>query len=276
MNNIACVSTNTYHGFSLEEALEGISAAGFRYVELTGVAGWTEHVRADMSDAELDEVRGLLKKYNLSVIGLSGHCDLMDSQRLKDFSENIKLAGKLGCKFIVSSTGEAHNSKNENTQDEQLVEHLKSVLPLCEEQGMTLVLETHGEHATGAQLKRIIDMVGSPYLGINYDTANVLFYGKRNPEEDIRDCAEQVAYVHIKDKGGKADEWNFPALGKGWLKLEETLGFLDKKGYTGPISVEIEYTQEFTMRDKTPEDLPVVNQAVKDSFAYLKKIGYVK
>src|SRR5687768_11493939 len=40
-------STNTYHTYSLEDALQGIAAAGFKSVELTSVPGWTEHVRRD-------------------------------------------------------------------------------------------------------------------------------------------------------------------------------------------------------------------------------------
>lgn len=275
MKHIVCVSTNTYHGFTLEEALKGISAAGFKYVELTAVAGWTEHVKSSMSDAELNDVRALLEKYDLKVIGLSGHCNLMDAQRLEDFSANIELAANLGCKFIISSTGEAHNSTQENTQDALLVENLKKVLPLCEKLNVKLVLETHGEHGTGAQLSRIVKMVDSKFLGINYDTANVVFYGKKMPQDDIKDCAKEVAYVHLKDKGGEADVWDFPAPGKGWLRLQETLQYLDKEGFDGPISTEIEFTQEFTMRDKKPEDLPVVDAAVKDAYEFYKKHGYV-
>jgi sugar phosphate isomerase/epimerase len=275
MNHIVAVSTNTYHGFTLEEALKGISSAGFKHVELTAVTGWTEHVTSSMSDAELDEVRALLKKYNLTTIGLSGHCNLMDEERLKDFTANIELAAKLGAKFIVSSTGEPHNSTQENTKDELLIENLKKVLPLCEKHDLMLVLETHGEHATGEQLSRIVKKVNSKYLGINYDTANVMFYGKKMPEDDIKDCANEVAYVHLKDKGGKADVWDFPAPGKGWLHLKETLQYLDKEGFDGPISTEIEFTQEFTMRDKKPEDLPVVDAAVKDAYDFYKKNGYV-
>jgi len=275
MKHIVGVSTNTYHGFTVEEALKGISKAGFKYVELTAVTGWTEHVTSKMSDAELDEVRALLKKYDLTVMGLSGHCNLMDPERLQDFSANIELAAKLGCKFIISSTGEAHNSTQENTQDELLVENLKKVLPLCEKHGLMLVLETHGEHGTGAQLSKIVTMVGSKNLGINYDTANVVFYGKQMPEDDIKKCAKEVAYVHLKDKGGKADEWDFPAPGKGWLRLAETLQYLDKEGFDGPLSTEIEFSEKFTMREKKPEDLAVVDAAVKDAFDFYKKHGYV-
>jgi len=34
MENILACTTNTYHNFSLEDALRGISEAKFRYVEL--------------------------------------------------------------------------------------------------------------------------------------------------------------------------------------------------------------------------------------------------
>ena len=38
---IIAVNSNCYHGYSIEEALEGIAAAGFHYVELTATKGWT-------------------------------------------------------------------------------------------------------------------------------------------------------------------------------------------------------------------------------------------
>ena len=44
MSRIIGVNSNCYHGYSIDEALEGIAAAGFHYVELTATKGWTEHV----------------------------------------------------------------------------------------------------------------------------------------------------------------------------------------------------------------------------------------
>ena len=41
MNRIIAMNSNTYHGFSLEEAVRGIADAGFRYIELTATKGWT-------------------------------------------------------------------------------------------------------------------------------------------------------------------------------------------------------------------------------------------
>lgn len=39
---------------------------------------------------------------------MSGHCNLMDPERIPDFEKNIRLAAFFGCQYIVSSIGEAH------------------------------------------------------------------------------------------------------------------------------------------------------------------------
>jgi sugar phosphate isomerase/epimerase len=51
MNNILAGHTNSYHTYGLDEALEGIAQAGFKYVELSAVRGWTEHVPLEATDA---------------------------------------------------------------------------------------------------------------------------------------------------------------------------------------------------------------------------------
>ena len=35
MGRIIAVNSNCYHGYSIEQAIDGIAAAGFRYIELT-------------------------------------------------------------------------------------------------------------------------------------------------------------------------------------------------------------------------------------------------
>ena len=78
------------------------------------------------------------------------------------------------------------------------------------------MLETHGkEHGTGEKLARIVRKIGSARVKLNYDTANVIFYGGVNPVQDLKTCLAETAYIHIKDKGGRDDVWDFPALGKG-------------------------------------------------------------
>jgi sugar phosphate isomerase/epimerase len=273
MKNIVAVNTNTYHGFSVDEALEGIAAAGFRYVELAAVRGWTEHIMPDMEEADLSRIQNKMKGLGLECIAVSGHCNLTDSERLNDFRNNMKLAKRFGAKYIISSTGEAHFGKDEAFTDEVLINNMKTLVPDLKSNGLILGVEVHGEYGTGEAVYRITKPVGSPLVGVNYDTANVVFYGGKVPNEEIKTCMEGLKFVHLKDKVGMDSSWNFPAIGKGNLDLAGFIKFVAENGYDGPFSIEIEYTQEFTMRDKVPGDINIANQAMKDSYAYLKRIG---
>ena len=275
MNNLLLAHTNSYHGFSLEEAIKGIAAAGFKHVELSAVKGWTEHVMPDMSEAELNGVKKLLSDHGITAVGLSGHCNLLDAERLDDFRQNIELAAKLGCKYIISSTGEAHFGEEEEKSDDELIKNIKSLLPALEKHGIVLTIETHGEvYGTGSSLYAITQAIGSDFVGVNFDTANCVFWGGAEPMEDIKKCVNGVKYVHLKDKAGTEQKgWNFPGVGNGDLPLREFIEYMGKNGYEGPYSVEIEYTEEYCMRDKDqPGDIDIANKEMADSYKFLKSI----
>ncbi len=269
MERIIGVNSNCYHGYSIEDALEGIKNAGFHYVELTATKGWTEHVFPTQSFGYLADLRNKMERMDLVPFAMSGHCNLMDRERLQDFIQNIELAGFFGCDYIVSSVGEAHLADKEKGGIDVIAEHLDTLLPWLERYQLTLVLETHGEHCTGSILKEITDRMNSELIRINYDTANAVFYGGVDPVQDIDVCMEEIAYMHLKDKAGEQREWNFPALGKGNIAFPEIFSKLNQAGNSCPFSIEIEFTQQ------GPKDLAEINQAVLDSAEYLKKQGFV-
>ena len=275
MKNAVSVSTNTYHGFSVDEALEGIARAGFKFVELTAVRGWTEHIMPDHDEAQLKAVEDKLKALGLSCIALSGHCNLTDAERLNDFRANMALAHRFGAKWIISSTGEAHFGKDERITDDVLIENIKALVPDLEKYDLKLGIEVHGEYGTGEKIYKIVQGVGSDRVGVNYDTANVVFYGGKVPNEEVKTCYEGVNYVHLKDKVGFDNGWNFPAVGSGDLNLIGFIGYMRDKGYEGPLSIEIEFNADYTMNPKKPGDLAICDKAVSDSFNFLHAHGIV-
>ena len=268
MKRIIAVNSNCYHGYSIEEAIEGIRAAGFHYIELTATKGWTEHVFPNQSFSRLLQVQDELKQAELIPFAMSGHTNLMDPQRLPDFIQNIRLAHFFGCDYIVSSIGEAHLEDRATATDEIAAQQIQTLVPYLEQMDMKLVLELHGEHATGVRMQKLVQMVGSDRVGINYDTANAIYYGGVSVPEDFAKCIDQVQYLHLKEKAGGEKEWNFPALGKGYVDFPAVFAQLEEKHNNSPFSVEIEFTQA------GPKDLQEINQAVRDSADYLRAQGF--
>src|SRR5665811_770326 len=95
------VSTNSYHSYSLEQALAGIAGAGYTSVELSSVPGWTEHVLRDASDAELDAVKRQVADAGLDAISMSGHSDLASDDGIAAFRKALRIAGHLGIQFVT-------------------------------------------------------------------------------------------------------------------------------------------------------------------------------
>jgi sugar phosphate isomerase/epimerase len=267
MDRVVAVNSNCYHKYSIEEAIEGISEAGFHYIELTATKGWTEHVFPTMSFEYLCGVKSRLGAFGLEPIAMSGHTNLTDAERAGDFICNIKLASFFGCDYIVSSIGEAHIEDKSAEEDEISARRIAEFIPYLDECGLTLVLETHGEHSTGRRLRKIVEMVNSKRVMINYDTANVIFFANADVESDIDDCAGYIGFMHIKDKAGAPDEWNFPALGRGYVDFPMIFRKLDAAGNECPASIEIEFGPDGS------QNLEEVNEAVRASYEYLSDIG---
>lgn len=263
-----CGLTNTYHTYSLEDSLAGIAAAGFKSVELTSVPGWTEHVRRGAGAEELAHVKDLLNSHGLTAVSLAGHSDLVSDAGIAEFRKALAIAQKLGVSYVTTSTG-GHDASSGGSLEEQRNRFLTNIRPLADEAdaaGITICLETHGGLlASGVIAKQLIQDIGKSNIGINYDPGNVIFYGGVRPEDDIQQSADTVRHVHCKDQIGGPGVWNFPAVGSGEVDFAAIFAALDKVGFNGPVSVEIEFQGE------PWPSLEDVNKAVADSYVYVRQ-----
>lgn len=263
-----CGLTNTYHTYSLDQALAGIAAAGLKSVELTSVPGWTEHVRRDADAEEIAHVKDLLNHYGLTALSLAGHSDLVSEGGVAEFRKALNIAQRLGISYVTTSTG-GHDASSAGSLEDQRNSFMGHIRPLADEaaaMGITICFETHGGLlASGVIAKKLIEDIGRDNLGINYDPGNVIFYGGVLPEEDIVHSADAVKHMHCKDQIGGPGKWNFPTVGTGEVKFAEIFAALDKAGFSGPVSIEIEFQGE-----PWPA-LDDVNKAVADSFTYVRQ-----
>ena len=268
MTDRLAASTNSYHGYSLEEALAGIAAAGFRSVELASVPGWTEHVLRDADDAEIARVKALLVGHGLEPVSLSGHSDLVTDDGVDQFRKALRLCRAFGVAMVTTSTG-GHDASSAGTLDEQREAFLARIGPLADEaaaDGVTICLETHGGLlATGVMSAELIRRIGKPNVGINYDAGNVIFYGDTRPEGDLPRAVDLVRHLHVKDQIGGAGVWNFPTVGTGEVDYPALFDTLAKAEFAGPCSVEVEFQGE------PVPPLNEVNEAMAESYRYVRR-----
>ena len=262
MDTLLAGHTNSYHTYRLDEALAGIAEAGFRYVELSAVPGWTAHVRLD--DAE--DVRRQLERYELKAVSLSAHSDLTTRDGLQHGIKAVRWAAGFGIPIVNTAIG-GHASREEN--EKGFLENIGQLADAAEAAGVVVALEIHGDiMATGEKSLPLLKKIGRPkVIKVNYDTGNVDYYGGIRAVDDVGKIAPYLAHVHLKDTMGGKGVWNFPALGSGVVDFRRVLDILREAGYRGPYSVELEFQGE------PWPPLEEVTSAMRRSYAHLQSLG---
>ncbi len=89
-------------------------------------------------------------------------------------------------------------------------------------------------------------------------------WGARN---DSHACVGVRHHKPLKDKAGEDKEWNFPAVGEGYIDFGAVLRILEEEDYANPFSVEIEFQGE------PWPPLKEVHRAMRASYETLKSLG---
>lgn len=266
MKNRLGGNTNSYHTYSLEEALDGIAAAGFKYVELSAVRGWTEHVPLEADAKTLGKIQRRLNKLGLIPISLGGHSDLTTRDGLTLGLKAVDLCERMGIDIMNTAIG-GHYSENED--EAAFMGNIHQLADYAAERDIAIGIEIHGEiTSSGKKAIPIINKIGRKNVRINYDTANIEFYDNgTKAEDDLEQTIPFLIHVHVKDHRGGGKVWDFPALGEGQINFRKLLEMFAKGHYTGPYSVEIEFKGE------PWPSLAEVNRAMKASYQHLVSLG---
>ncbi|HZD49578.1 MAG TPA: sugar phosphate isomerase/epimerase family protein [Silvibacterium sp.] len=219
-----------------------------------------------------DEMRGLLDKYGVtatsvevvgpgrlvwdfldgpSTIGLvppATRAARMDA--LKQTSDFAKLLGiprvQTHCGFIP-----------ENPRDPlygEVVEAIRAVADHCKANGQDFLMETGQE--TPTTMKRAIEDVNRPNLGVGLDTANLILYGKANPVDAVEIIGRHVKSVHAKDGKWPTDPMKLGEevlIGTGDVDFLKVFSKLHQLGYSGAITIEREISGPQQIEDVRKE-----------------------
>ncbi len=123
----------------------------------------------------------------------------------------------------------------------QLIETVRELCDACAARGLKFSMETGQE--TAEDMREFITTVNRPNLGVNFDPANMILYGKDRPIEAVGILAPWIVSVHCKDGTWPTAEGMLGSetpLGEGQVDIPAFIAKLKEIGYTGPLTIERE------------------------------------
>lgn len=136
----------------------------------------------------------------------------------------------------------------------EVVEAIRAVTDYCAKNGQDFLMETGQE--TPTTMKRALEDVNRPNLGVGLDTANLILYGKANPVDAVEIIGPHVKSVHAKDGKWPTDPMKLGEevlIGTGKVDFLKVFTRLHELGYTGAITIEREISGPQQMEDVEKE-----------------------
>ena len=159
-------------------------------------------------------------------------------KQVSDFAAKAIIPAVQGhCGFIPENPNDPLYSET--------VDAIRTVAAYCRHNGQQFRCETGQE--TPITLVRAIRDVGLDNVGVNFDAANLILYGKANPVDAVDVLAPYIQGVHAKDGLYPTDPKQLGKevpIGEGRVNFPVLIEKLKKIGYRNPLTIEREISGE--------------------------------
>lgn len=195
-------------------------------MEISGLwAGWSGPAVWDFQDGP--ETLGLVPKAFRGI-------RLLDLYKASDFAEKINVTD------IITHVGYIPETPN-HEDFYGTVSVLRALARRMKAKGQYFLFETGQE--TPVTLLRTIEAIGTDNLAINFDSANLILYGKANSIDAAKMLGKYIRNTHVKDglyPVNGTDLGVEVAPGEGEVNYPELIKVLKSIGYTGCLTIERE------------------------------------
>jgi sugar phosphate isomerase/epimerase len=229
--------------WSLGQILDFAQQHNFAAIELRGLQDKidiTQH--ADLAPARLPDLKKKLADRGLSVVclGASARMHDLDAAQLDEASRFIDLARALDTPYVRVFgdryvAGESHEATRE-----RIAANLRRVGERAHNQGVTLIIESHGDFTDSPSLLEIVQRADSPAVAILWDAHHTFVASHESPAETVRQLGRWIRHTHLKDSVAAGSDRRYVLTGTGEVPVKEQIEALAQIGYRGFYSFEWE------------------------------------
>jgi sugar phosphate isomerase/epimerase len=140
-------------------------------------------------------------RHGVRVASISGHSPLMKPEAaVPRLTRAIVLADALGASWVNTDEMLKPDWMDDDLAHEVMRYTLIKADLVARRHGVYVCVEPHGVYTkTAAGLKRIVELVPSDRIAVNWDTGNSYLAGLEDPYEGLETVREHVRHVHAKD-----------------------------------------------------------------------------
>ena len=163
---------------------------GFDGIEIRGLGNEIFAVKAQpFTESELPQTIQKLSELHLEIPCLSSGCCLKYADKAEEnyheIVEYIKLAGKLGTPYVRVLADKAPQPQGE-VDDQVVLSVLRRLIPVAEEHGVTLLVETNGVYADTTRLRALLDEIASDTVAALWDAHHPFRYAGETPGKTVQ------------------------------------------------------------------------------------------
>jgi sugar phosphate isomerase/epimerase len=191
---------------SFEEGVAIAAQLGYDLVEPMVHTGWellseVQYFHSFSLEEDPLLMAEICARHGVGVASLSGHSPLMKPEAaVPRLTRAIVLADALGAEFVNTDEMVQPEWMDEAQAHEVMRYTLKKADLVARRHGVFVCIEPHGVFtSTAAGLRRIVELVPSEHIAVNWDTGNSYLAGVEDPYEGLEAVRDLVRHVHAKD-----------------------------------------------------------------------------
>ena len=233
---------------------------GFDFMEFSVDADHKD--RLDFTDKEIALVRDTSWRLNvpLNTLALTANrfyplgskeTDIREEGKLL-LKKAVSLAVKLGIRIVQVAAYDVFEEDGDDETDRLFIESMIECEPYAARAGVMLAFETMDAPYAGSveRCKRLMDIIGSPWIRIYADTGNIAA-GGFDFEKDILKGSSHIIAIHLKDATpGVSRDIDF---GTGIVDFDADFKVLKKINYRGFFITEMWWKDDPGYLDKVRE-----------------------